>query len=61
MNTHDFSYGLEMDPVSGEGYYKCVKCGSVMFEYDDPWFNLACNATSYDREKIRSRLKDQAE
>lgn len=54
---HDFSLGIQKDAVSGEEYRKCLRCGAVMFEYNDPWFNLACQPPIRDRENVRSRLQ----
>lgn len=60
MIAHDFSLGKQIDAVSGEEYRKCQRCGAVMFENNDPWFNLACTNAIEDRESIRQRLKGHA-
>ena len=57
MNNHDFSLGIQKDAVSGEEYRRCQRCGKVMFENNDPWFNLACIVPEVNRQSIRSRLE----
>ncbi len=54
---HNFYYGVQTDPITGKEYRKCVRCGKVMFEQGDDYFNMICQPSVFQQEDTRRRLE----
>ena len=56
---HDFGETQHTNAYSDTPYRQCQRCGRVMFENDDSYFNLACQSKIEEREELREKLESK--